>query len=209
MRMNERLIEQYEWYGPHLAYLGLTDKFESTRANLEGANLEGANLRDAHLEYANLRGANLEGANLRDAHLEYANLEGANLEGANLEGAHLRDAHLRDAHLEGANIRGANLRGANLEVANLEGANIRGANIRGANFRGAKSGSLCRMDFGGWSICIREDKTTIGCQTMDNSFWIRAKPKDVASMAGDAKEWWSIHGSAIKATIKVVMEKAK
>jgi hypothetical protein len=174
MRMNERLIEQYEWYGPHLAYLWLTDKFESTRANL--------------------RDANLEGAHLEDAHLEYANLEGAHLEGANLEGA----------HLEGANLEGANIRGANLEGANLEGANI-----RGANFRGAKSGSLCRMDFGGWSICIREDKTTIGCQTMDNSFWIRAKPKDVASMAGNAREWWSIHGRAIKATIKVVMEKSK
>jgi hypothetical protein len=204
MRMNERLIEQYEWYGPHLAYLWLTDKFESTRANLRDANLEGAHLEDAHLEYANLEGAHLEGANLEGANLIGANLRDAHLEGANLEGANIRGANLEGAHLEGANLEGANIRGANLEGANLEGANI-----RGANFRGAKSGSLCRMDFGGWSICIREDKTTIGCQTMDNSFWIRAKPKDVASMAGNAREWWSIHGRAIKATIKVVMEKSK
>ena len=155
--MNKRqkeLTEQYEWYGPHLVYLGLADDFYPSRANLMGADLRGTNLR-------------------------------------------------------GADLREANLRGADLRVANLREANLREANLREANLRGAKSGSVCRMDFGGWSICIRGDKTSIGCKTMENSFWLRAEPKDVKSMDNGAQEWWAIHGEAIKATIKCVMEKAR
>ena len=132
MNREQELIERYDWYGPHLAYLGSRDDFKSERANLRLADLSCADLRDANLRLANLSDANLSNA---------------------------------------------------------------------------KSNSVCRMDFGGWSICIRENETSIGCQTKENAFWLRVEPKDVKSMGDGAQEWWEIHGDAIKATIKCVMEK--
>ena len=93
--------------------------------------------------------------------------------------------------------------------ADLRYANLEFADLRFANLRYTKSGSVCRMDFGGWSICIREDKTSISCQTKGNDFWLRAKPKDVACMDEDAKGWWEIHGPAVKSAIEVVMNKAQ
>jgi uncharacterized protein YjbI with pentapeptide repeats len=202
MNREQELIERYDWYGPHLAYLGSRDDFKSERANLRLADLSCANLRGANLRLANLMGANLRLANLSDA-----NLMGANLRDANLMGANLRDANLSDANLMGANLRDANLRLANLSGADLRGANLRLANLSDANLSNAKSNSVCRMDFGGWSICIRENETSIGCQTKENAFWLRVEPKDVKSMGDGAQEWWEIHGDAIKATIKCVMEK--
>jgi uncharacterized protein YjbI with pentapeptide repeats len=172
MNREQELIERYDWYGPHLAYLGSRDDFKSERANLRLADLSCADLRDANLSCTDLSCANLMGANLRDADLSCANL--------------------RLANLSGADLRGANLRLANLSDANLSNA---------------KSNSVCRMDFGGWSICIRENETSIGCQTKENAFWLRVEPKDVKSMGDGAQEWWEIHGDAIKATIKCVMEK--
>jgi hypothetical protein len=192
MNREQELIERYDWYGPHLAYLGSRDDFKSERANLRLADLSCADLRDANLRLANLSDANLMGANLRDANLSCTDLSCANLMGANL-----RDADLSCANLMGANLSGADLRGANLRLANLSDANL----------SNAKSNSVCRMDFGGWSICIRENETSIGCQTKENAFWLRVEPKDVKSMGDGAQEWWEIHGDAIKATIKCVMEK--
>ena len=167
MNREQELIERYDWYGPHLAYLGSRDDFKSERANLRLADLSCADLRDANLRLANLSDANLMGANLRDA----------------------------------------NLSCTDLSCANLMGANLRDADLSCANLRLAKSNSVCRMDFGGWSICIRENETSIGCQTKENAFWLRVEPKDVKSMGDVAQEWWEIHGDAIKATIKCVMEK--
>lgn len=87
-------MEQYDWYQPHLAWLGCENGAEPRRADLRdadlrGANLTGANLRDVDLRDANLRGADLSGADLRDV-----DLSGADLSGANLRGANLRDVDL-------------------------------------------------------------------------------------------------------------------
>jgi hypothetical protein len=39
MNREQELIERYDWYGPHLAYLGSRDDFKSERANLRLAKL--------------------------------------------------------------------------------------------------------------------------------------------------------------------------
>ena len=148
---------------------------------------------------ANLRRANLRGAKLRGADLSEADLSRANLRLANLSGADLRWAKLR----------GADLSEADLSRADLRLADLRWANLSGADLRGAKSGSVCRMDFDGWSICIREDKTSIGCQTHDNAKWLKWTPKDVTEMHDDARAWWTLHSSAVKAAIRVVIKNAK
>jgi hypothetical protein len=137
--------------------------------------------------------------------------ECADLRGADLRGADLCDADLRGADLRGANLRGANLCGANLCDADLRGANLRGADLRGANLRGAKNGAVCRMDFGGWSICIRSDNTSIGCQTHENANWLEwtADSEAIADMHCDAPNWWRVHGEAVKSAIRCVISKAE
>ena len=169
------------------------------RANLKYANLEGADLRGAVLECANLEGANLEGANL----------EGANLEGAYLRGAYLKYANLRDANLRGANLEGASLRGTDLEGATLRGTDLRGTALIGTRLPQTKAGTICRMDFGSWSICIRHDNTSIGCKTCYNEEWLKYTPDDVKDFDSKAEAWWELHGDAIKAVIKCVMKKAE
>ena len=165
-------------------------------------NLSYANLRDANLSYANLRDANLRDADLSGANLREANLRSAYLSGAHLIGANLREANLRNANLIGANLREANLRNANLRNAYLSGAHLIDADLYGANLSGANiTEPICRMDFGGWSICVRTDKTSIGCQTHTNEEWLSYSPDDVDSFAIGAKEWWAKHQSTIKAAI--------
>ena len=112
-------------------------------------------------------------------------------------------ADLRVANLSGAHLRGADLRGANLFEADL-----RVANLSGANLRGAKDSAVCRMDFGGWSICVRATHTSIGCQHHPNADWLKWEPADVAHMEARASDWWRMHGPAVKAAILVVMAKA-
>jgi hypothetical protein len=110
-----------------------------------------------------------------------------------------------DAGGEKADLRGADLRGAD-----LRGADLRGADLCGANLCWAISGAVCRMDFGGWSICIREDRSSIGCQTHDNSLWLSWTPDspEIASMHHDAPQWWAVYGPAIRASIRVVIAAA-
>mgnify|MGYP001007120610 CR=1 FL=1 len=161
---------------------------EMTQA-LRGANLSYANLRDANLRDANLSGANLSGANLSDANLSGANLSGANLSGANLSYADLPDADLPDADLRGANLRGADLRGANLRDADLPA--------------GYRIALLC---FGGWSVTVTPERTTIGCQTHANEAWLAWQPSDVREMHPDAEAWWTRHREAVCAVIRDVMQ---
>jgi uncharacterized protein YjbI with pentapeptide repeats len=142
------------------------------------------------------------------ANLYRADFSGANLYRADFSGANLYKANLSWANLYKANLSGANLSGANLYKADLSGANLSGANLSGANLQGAIDGSVCRMDFGKWSVCIRSIKTTIGCQTHENIKWLNWSPKDVKNMATGAEEFWSVHGWAIKAAIMCVMKKA-
>lgn len=177
------------------------------RADLSLADLRGADLREADLRGADLVGANLYGANLRWANLRGANLEGANPSGANLEGADLKCADLR-----WANLRGADLIEADLYGANLSGANLRKADLRGANITGAKIDiAICRMDFGGWSICVCADRTSIGCEIHPNEKWLAWTPesKEIKRMHIDAPAWWATHGEAIKSVIRCVIAKAK
>ena len=125
--------------------------------------------------------------------------------------ADLRGAYLSGANLSGANLRGANLSGANLSGADLRGADLSGADLNRANLRGAKVDiSICRMDFGGWSICVYADRTSIGCQTYPNECWLAWEPDspEIVRMHTEASSWWSTHGDAIKAAIRCVMAKA-
>jgi hypothetical protein len=133
---------------------------------------------------------------LREAVIEYLKKEKANLSGANLSGA---------------DLSGAKLSGADLSGAYLSGADLSGADLSGAYLSWAKHGAVCRMDFGGWSICVRSDKTTIGCQCQDNKLWLKWTPKskEICAMHEDASVWWALHGPAVKAAIRVVMKKAK
>jgi len=121
-------------------------------------------------------------------------------------------ANLHDANLHDANLRGADLRYANLHDADLHGADLRGANLRYASISYAAIDSpICRMDFGGWSICITPEKTSIGCQTHPNDQWLSWTDDcaDIKRMHANAAAWWSTHGEAVKAAIRCVMAKAK
>ena len=146
---------------------------------------------------------------------ERADLSGADLSWADLSGADLRGADLSGANLSGANLSGANLSGANLSWADLSwadlsGANLRGADLSGADLSGAINGHVCRMDFGGWSICVREDVTSIGCKTCDNADWLQwtHESPEIMAMESRASEWWRVHGDTVKAAIRCVMAKA-
>ena len=104
-----------------------------------------------------------------------------------------------------ADLRDANLRGADLRYANLRGADLRDANLCDANLPvGYK---VCRMDFGGWSILVMPETTTIGCQTHQNEDWLRFTPEDVRGFSDGAFEYWQQHRESICAVIRDVMSK--
>ena len=105
----------------------------------------------------------------------------------------------------------ADLSGADLSWADLSGANLRGADLSGADLSGAINGHVCRMDFGGWSICVREDVTSIGCKTCDNADWLQwtHESPEIMAMESRASEWWRVHGDTVKAAIRCVMAKAE
>jgi hypothetical protein len=120
-----------------------------------------------------------------------------------LSGADLRSADLRSANLYGANLSGANLRSADLRRADLSGADLRSANLSGADF--PEGFRVARLDFGGWSVLVTPDKTTIGCKEYSNEAWLKFTPEDVAEFAEGASEWWKQHGNAVKAVINDVL----
>ena len=152
-----------------------------------------------------------EKADFSDANLSDADFRGASLRGASLMGADFRDANFRDANLSWANLRDADFSDADFRDANLSDADFRGANLMGADFRGAKGGSVCRMDFGGWSICIRSEQTSIGRKTYDNADLLEWTWQSRASekMGSKASDWWRVHGPAVKAAIRVVRAKVE
>lgn len=59
--------------------------------------------------------------------------------------------------------------------------------------------------FGGWSVTVSHDATTIGCQCHPNEKWLAWAPNDVAEMHDDAADWWRLHGECVKAVIRHVM----
>ena len=137
-------------------------------------------------------------ADLRYANLCYADLRYADLRYANLCYADLRYADLRSADLRSADLRSADLRYADLRYADLRSADLCSAKL---------SISVARLDFGGWSICVRHDRTSIGCQMYGNEEWLEWTPEDIASFDRNAADWWRIHGDAVKAVIRCVMAK--
>jgi hypothetical protein len=141
-----------------------------------------------------------EAMNMADG-VQQAVRAGVSLAYANLAGVNLADANLVDANLVGARLDGASLVGADLADANLVDASIAYARI---------DEPICRMDFGGWSICIRANETTIGCKRRANSEWLEwtSESEEIVAMHADAPAWWAVHGDAVKAVIKCVMRKA-
>jgi len=162
------------------------------------ANLSGVNLRHANLSGVNLRHANLSNANLSNADLRHADLSNADLRHADLS-----DADLRHADLSDANLRRTNLSDANLSDADLSDADLRHANLSEVDL----SEAVARLDFGGWSICVRHNITSIGCRTCSNDDWLKWSPEDVANFDSNASDWWATHGDAVKAVIRCVMGK--
>ena len=152
------------------------------------------NLSGAYLRCANLRSANLSGADLRSANLSGADLSSANLGGADLYGADLSDANLSGADLSSADLGGANLHGADLSDADLSGADL------------PETFKIARIDFGGWSVCVMREETTIGCQRHTNAKWLKFTTKDVEDFAEGASEWWELYGPVVKAAIKAVQK---
>jgi len=119
----------------------------------------------------------------------------------------LYGADLRCANLYGADLRSADLSGADLRCADLYGADLRCADLRCADL--PTSFRICRIDFGGWSVCITPIETTIGCQKHPNTDWLKWNPADVSTFADGAKEWWAQHSAVIKAAIKDVQKGSK
>ena len=99
-------------------------------------------------------------------------------------------------------VQADTLRGADLSYANLRTADLRGANLCGANL--PKTFKIARIDFGGWSVCVTKEETTIGCQRHTNAEWLKFTANDVGDFAEGAPEWWKLYGPAVKATIKAV-----
>ena len=64
-----------------------------------------------------------------------------------------------------------------------------------------------RLDFGGWSVLVTPDQTTIGCQVHPNKVWLKHTPKSVAFMHPEASKWFKRHGATVKALIKDVSSK--
>ena len=141
------------------------------------------------------------------AKLTIANLTGANLTEANLYGANLYGAELTGANLYGANLTRASLTGAELTGANLYGANLTRASLTGANL--PKGFFIARLDFGGWSVCIQPDKTSIGCQTHPSATWLGWTPEspEIIQMDYDAAQWWTDNGEVVKLLIRNIMDK--
>jgi len=180
------------------------------KANLRDADLRGAYLRGADLSDADLSDANLSDADLRGAKINFADLSNANLSGADLSYANLSNANLSSTSLSDANLSYANLRDANLSYTNLRGSDLSDADLRATNLSYATLDEpICRMDFGGWSICIRSTYTTIGCKTYPNTEWLEATPDNPIIDNADpgASEWWQIHGDAIKGVIRCIVDK--
>ena len=145
--------------------------------------------------------------NLSGAYLCCANLRSANLSGADLRGAYLCCADLSSANLSSANLRGANLSGVSLSDADLSRADLSHADLRSAVLRSAvlpKTFKIARIDFGGWSVCVMREETTIGCQRHTNAKWLKFTTKDVEYFAEGASEWWKLYGPVVKAAIKAV-----
>ena len=88
----------------------------------------------------------------------------------NLNEADLSEANLSGANLSGADLYKANLSGADLSEADLRGADLRGADLGCSNLSRAKG--IVKIDWGGFTFYLREDRTKIGCKDKTNKEWL-------------------------------------
>lgn len=190
------------------------------QADLSFKDLRGMNLQNARLRKAILNRADLSDANLSHANLCQASLEGTVLLRANLRNARLMRADFSHAVCLHANFSRANMHGANLFCANLDGASLHLANLEKANLTCTQldcanialadlTENICRIDIDPYSICIREQYTSIGCQSAKNEIWLETTCERplIAETNEEAIHWWRIHGEMIKAAIRTVMSK--
>lgn len=96
------------------------------------------------------------------------------------------------------------LDGSSREIENLSNADFSRVNLSDAIL--PEDYKIARLDFGGWSICVYPDKTSIGCQTHSNEKWLQADPRWIALLGEDASVWWERHGDAVRSVIRDVME---
>jgi len=165
----------------------LRDKLELHRLWLEGSVLG--------------KRAIFSGNELCYTTIAYAALNKACFSCADIRGAALTYCDLSEASFTGADCRGVNFR-----YSNLTGADFREACISLANFDHTIRGAVCRMDFGGWSICIHEDITTIGCQLFNSTELLEFTPDspEIRNAHCHAQSWWVSYGPAVKAAIRCV-----
>ena len=194
-------------------------------ANFDKARLERARFRECNLKNANFVGANCRYAVFYDSDLFNTNFQRADAKGVKFQWSNLRCAifqyaNLADAEFEqltdvsGATLYSANLIGATLDSGLVHFADLRLANIARttyADVHASCSGlAYCRLDFGGWSVCVNTTETTIGRVTRQNIDWLQSTPEswEIVSMSEHAASWWRVHGEAIKAVIRCVMKKS-
>jgi hypothetical protein len=205
IEIKHKTTDKVLWSGEAVDLKDAVQKAVASHASLDGADLFGASLDGARLDGARLAYANLVGASLARATLSNADLFGVDLANANLAGADLTGASIAGADLTKARLVGARLVNASLVNARLDGADLAGASLVGARL----NEPICRMDFGGWSICVRETETSIGCQRHANSEWLKwtLESEEIRAMHPDAPAWWAVHGEAVKSAIQCVMSK--
>lgn len=162
-----------------------------------------ADFRGVDLRCADFRGKELSGADFRGANLIRALFRGSILSGADFRGATLIEADFIAADLSGADFREADLSEADLGEANISGADFRWATISGARL----SEPIARIDFGGWSVCVRSHATSIGGKTCANNYWLDLSPDEAVPLR--VRQWWETYGETVKAAIRCVMKHAK
>jgi len=129
--------------------------------------------------------AKLNGAELNDAELNDAELNCAKLNGAKLNNAELNRAELNDAKLNYAKLNGAKLNYARMNYAQLNGVELNYAELNYAKL--PKKDIFMPERF---SIHIRADTISIGCQkNKPVGFWEKMTV-EFAEKEFEAGEWW-------------------
>ena len=123
-----------------------------------------------------------ESANLRYADLRYARLQNADLQFAKLQNAYLQNADLKNADLKNADLQNVDLRNADLRSADLRNAGLKFARL-------PKSDIVISENY---TIHIRPDMISIGCQLHKSiSYWRKLSYKMAEEKFGDkAGNWW-------------------
>lgn len=175
--------------------------------------LDNGSGKRANFSHEILTGFDFSYRNLHSASFRFANLQSANFQSAILSRALFNESDVRFANfcradLACAEFCGANLLFANFTMAILKETDFDVANLGGAEFLGSIDGHICRLDFEKWSVCIRSEFTTIGCEKHANRDWLSWShdSPEISKMHVDASEWWRIYGPAVKAAIMTIQQ---